>query len=361
MAIATDYQTTLAGGSFTNDGTIANNSPAIRAAIYSDMMMEEIQDGFLPDGIYRDVAEFSDGSQIIIPQLGEVTVTDVEESNAVDPQALKLSKITLAISEYKGAMTAITDEMKQDSYMWQSIEAAMPRKHLRAIREDFESNMLSVASASQVAATTAWASSAYGVSQTGVVAGATVNGIPHRYIASGSGSTLDLNDFITAKLAMDKANLPAEGRIAIVDPVVEATLNKLVGAQAFSNNQRWEAILDTGFAKNMKFIANIFGFDVYTSNRLATMGEESIGTFSDMYDGTLTSDAVTLGMKANVFMCVADEDVMPLMGAWRKMPSIEGDRSVPLRRDEFYSTARWGFGIQRPESLVVVATSATNF
>jgi hypothetical protein len=41
MAIATNYQTTLGGGSFTNDGTIANNNPAIRAAIYSDMMMEE--------------------------------------------------------------------------------------------------------------------------------------------------------------------------------------------------------------------------------------------------------------------------------------------------------------------------------
>jgi hypothetical protein len=361
MAIATNYQTTLGGGTFTNDGTIANNNPAIRAAVYSDIMMEEIQDGFLPDGIYRDVSEFSDGSQIIIPQLGNVTVADVEESNAVDSQAIDISKINLQISQYKGAMTAITDEMKQDSYMWQKVESSMPGKHLRAIREEFEENMLSVASASQVAATTAWASSAYGKAQTGVVAGATINGVPHRYIASGTNSTLDLNDFISAKLSMDKANIPAEGRIAIVDPVVEATLNKLVGAQAFSSSQHWENILDTGFANNMKFVANIFGFDVYTSNRLASLGEEAIGTFADMYDGTLTSDIVTDGMKANIFMSVADEDTMPLMGAWRKMPGMEGDRNVSLRRDEFYSTARWGFGIQRPESIVVVGTSATDY
>jgi hypothetical protein len=361
MAIATNYQTTLGGGSFTNDGTIANNNPAIRAAIYSDMMMEEIQDGFLPDGIFRDVSEFSDGSQILIPQLGNVTVTDVEESNAVDSQAIDISKINLTISQYKGAMTAITDEMKQDSYLWQQVEASMPRKHLRAIREEYETNMLATAANSQVAATTAWASSAYGVSQTGVAAAATINGVPHRFTAAGAGDVITLDDFISAKLAMDKANIPAEGRIAIVDPVVEATLNSLVGAQAFSNNQHWEGVLDTGFANNMKFIANIFGFDVYTSNRLATLGEETIGTFADMYDGTLTSDKTTLGMKANLFMSVVDEETMPLMGAWRKAPGMEGDRNVSLRRDEFYSTARWGFGIQRAEALVVVGSSATNY
>ena len=361
MAIDTTLQSTLGGGSFTNDGTIANNSPAIRAAIYSDMMMEEIQDGFLPDGVYRDVSEFSDGSQILIPQLGNVTVEDVEETTEVGSQAIKLSKIALQISQYKGAMTAITDEMKQDSYMWQSIESSMPRKHLRAIREEFETNMLSVASASQVSATTAWASSAYGSAQTGVAAAATINGIPHRYVVEGTGNVFTLDDFISAKLAMDKANIPAEGRIAIVDPVVEATLNSLVGAQAFSTNQHWEGILDTGFANNMKFIANIFGFDVYTSNRLATLGEEAIGTFKDMYDGTLTGDIVTAGMKANIFMSVADEETMPLMGAWRKAPGMEGDRNVAKRQDEFYSTARWGFGIQRPESLIVAASSATNY
>jgi hypothetical protein len=361
MAVDTTLQSTLGGGSFTNNGTLAGNSPAIRAAIYSDMMMEEIQDGFLPEGLHRDVSEFSDGSQIVIPQLGQVEVSDVEETVAIDSQALNLSKITLAITQYKGAMTAITDEMKQDSYMWQQIEAAMPRKHLYSIREKYEENLLATAVTGQVAATTAWASSAYGVTQTGVAAGATVNGVPHRFVASGTGSVLTIADFIAAKLALDKAYVPTEGRIAIVDPVHEATLNSLVGTYAFSNLQQWGAVLETGFARNKKFVGNIFGFDIYVSNRLPVLGEESIGTFNDMYDGTLTTNAVTLGMRAALFMCVADEEVTPLMGAWRKMPSIEGDRNVPKRRDEFYSTARWGFGIQRPESMVVVATSAVNF
>jgi hypothetical protein len=360
--LASDGRGLVTGGTALNNGlTLANASPAVRAAVYSQMMMEEIEDGFLPDGLHRDVSEFSDGSQIFIPQLGNVTVADITEGSAATASAPDISKLSLSINQYKGAMTAISDEMKQDSYLWLQIESSLPRKHLRAIKETYEADLLGVAATQQVAATTAWATGAYGVAQTGVAAGATINGIPHRFVASGTSGKFDLNDFISAKLSMDKANVPAEGRIAIVDPIVEATINSLIGANAFSNNQHWEGALETGFAKNMKFIGNIFGFDIYTSNRLATLGEEAIGTFSDMYDGVLATDVVTLGMKANLFMCVADDDVTPLMGAWRKAPSIEGDRNVPKRQDEFYSSARWGFGIQRPESLVVVASSATAY
>jgi hypothetical protein len=324
------------------------------------MMMEEIEDGFLPDGLHRDVSEFSDGARIVIPQLGEVTVSDVDEATAVDAVALGTSEIALTIQKYRGSTLAITDELKQDSYMAASIEASFPRKMLKALKEDYEEDMLSQ-QAKQVAATTAWAGSAYGVAQTGLAAAATVNGVPHRWVAGGTGSILTIDDLIKAKYAMDKAYLPAMNRIAIIDPAAEATFNKLIGTNAFSSNYHFEALQETGWARDKQFLGNIFGFDIFVSNRLDTLGEESIGTFDDMKDGTLTTNAVTLGMKANMFMCLADEDTMPLMSAWRKMPSIEGDRKVETRTDYFYSTARWGMGIQRPESLVVIATDALNF
>ena len=359
------YNNTTNGGTYTNDGTIANNSPVIRAAIYSEMMMEEIQDGFLPEGLHRDVSDFSDGSRILIPQMGEVTVTDIAEDDDMSSTAqaqIGLSNIELKITEYKGAMTAITDEMKQDSYKAMEIEASMPRKHLRAIREQYETNMLATAGgATQITATAGWSAGAYG---DGATPGdnCIINGAPHRWVAAGTDQVITLDDFISAKLSLDKANIPYEGRIAIVDPVVEATLNTLVGAQAFSAEQHWGGYLESGFAANMKFFGNIYGFDIFISNRNTTLGasDADLLTFADAYAST-GSAVETDGLKSNIFMSVLDPEVMPLMGAWRKMPSIEGDRNVPKRRDEFYSTARWGFGLQRPESLVTVATNAAKY
>ncbi len=128
---------TTNGGAFTNDGTIANNNPIVRAAVYSAMMQEEVLDGFLPEGLARDVSEFSDGSQIIIPQLGNVSTIDfTEDTTKGAGQVVDISKNTLTIQKYRGAKTYITDELKEDSYMWMEVESAMPRKHLRALRED---------------------------------------------------------------------------------------------------------------------------------------------------------------------------------------------------------------------------------
>jgi hypothetical protein len=70
------------------------------------------------------------------------------------------------------------------------------------------------------------------------------------------------------KLAFDKANAPAGGRIVIVDPVVEATLNSLSNLVNVSNNPMFEGIVTEGFARDHKFRKNIFGWDVYTSNFL---------------------------------------------------------------------------------------------
>jgi hypothetical protein len=41
------------------------------------------------------------------------------------------------------------------------------------------------------------------------------------------------------------------------------------------------------------------------------------------------------------------------------MPKVEGERNKDMRRDEFVTTARWGFGVQRVDTLGVLLTSAT--
>jgi hypothetical protein len=124
-----------------------------------------------------------------------------------------------------------------------------------------------------------------------------VNGFAHRIASAAAGNVATLDAFIKMKLAFDKANVPMAGRIAIVDPVVGATLDGLVSigrdVTPFA-----EKILENGFARDHQFLMNLYGWNIITSNRLPQ------GTFSD--GTTSVTNAV-----ANVFMCVADDNTKP--------------------------------------------------
>ena len=87
-------------------------------------------------------------------------------------------------------------------------------------------------------------------------------------------------------------------------------------------------------------------WDILTSNRLHV---------ADANDGT----ASITGGVWNLFMCVLDDQTKPVMAAWRRMPKTEGERNKDNARDEFVTRSRYGFGVQRMDSLGVLVTSAT--
>jgi hypothetical protein len=316
----------------------ANQAPLIKAQVYSEFMLELITDGFLPDGLHRDVSDFQDGDTLNIPVMGDTVLREYVEDTGVEFDAIDTGVVTLTITEYPAAGTYVTDKLKQDAYKAASLEAQIPVKHLQKIKERMESDLLGQQSKQTASAVNA------------------VNGFHHRWVAS-SGATngvITLEDFIYAKLALDKAELPDEGRIAIVDPITEAAINILNAGQAYTNNPMWTGIQETGFARGKKFLRNIYGFDVYVSNRLAVVTETING------GPHASSKSVTAG-KANIFGCFADEQTTPFMGALRQTPSTEGFRNATFKRDEYSTTARWGYGLQRPESLVVVLSSASAY
>lgn len=174
-----------------------------------------------------------------------------------------------------------------------------------------------------------------------------VNGFAHRISSTATNNVLQLSDLVAMKLAFDKANVPAGGRVAIVDPVTAATLDKLVSISR-DVTPFGEKMLQSGFARDHQYLMNLYGFDIITSNRLPK------GTYSD---GTTSVS----GAVANVFMSVADDNTKPVMGAWRRMPRVEGERNKDLRRDEFVTSCRWGFGGQREDTLGIYITSATSY
>jgi hypothetical protein len=323
--------------------TTSNTSALIRSQVYSEIILDEIQGGFLPEGMHRDVSDFADGDTLYVPTFGEVVLRDIVEDKDIPIDAVDTGQISLSISEYVGAGNYLTDKVKQDSYKLREFEATLVPKHLRAIKERYETDLLATAN-----------------DQTADDPNS-VNNYAHRFVASGTNDTITPEDFIYAKLAMDKADVPDEGRILIVDPLVEATLNSLTNLVNVSNNPMFEGIVESGFAKNMRFIKNIFGFDIFVSNRLPSVTAESIDTTTGSNIAAPSGSATVAAGVVNQFMCVADDMVKPYMGAWREMPSTEGYRNARRKRDEFYTTARWGFGIQRSQCLVSLLTSSAHY
>ena len=283
----------------------------------------------LPGSFYRNVSDFGSGTTLHIKTVGTVTIQDGAEEVPFDYTPIESGEVTLTITDYVGDAWYVTDELREDGAQVEALMSARSSESTRAIQEIFETRFLKKANTSQTNA-----------------AANQVNGFAHRIASAETNNVISLNHFISMKLAFDKANVPMAGRIAVVDPVVAATLDKTVSL-ARDVTPFGQKILENGFDREHTFLMNLFGWNIITSNRLDT------GTFSD--GTTSVSNAV-----ANVFMSVADDNTKPIMAAWRRMPKVEGERNKDLRRDEFVTSARWGFGTQRVDTLGIVITSAVN-
>lgn len=321
-----------------------NTAPFIEAEVYSKFIVENLQAYMLPEGMWRDVSDFGHGTTLNIKTVGDVTIQDVTEDTEIDFRPIDTGNLTLTITDYKGDGWYVTDELRQDGSQIDQLMGLRAQAATRALAENHETRFLAAANAAQTGANVNL-----------------VNGRPHRWIAGGSGITtrvMSMSDFIAAKLAFDKANVPAEGRIAIVDPIVEATLNSLQNIINVSNNPRFEGVVTEGFVRTHKFLSNIYGWDVWTSNFLPVLtATEAINASSY----ALANTTAAVGDIANLFMCVADDNTKPLMHAWRQQPKTEGWREHGKRRDQFQVTSRFGFGAQRVDSLITILTHGSNY
>lgn len=307
----------------------ANSTAFIEAEQYSSFILQNLHDGMLPGTFYRNVSDFGSGNTLHIKTTGTVTIQDGAEEVPFAYSPIESGEVTLTITDYVGDAWYVTDELREDGAQVEALMSARSTESTRAIQETFESRYLRRCNTAQVNADPN-----------------KVNGFSHRIASTASGNVAQLDAFIKMKLAFDKANVPMAGRIAIVDPVVAATLDGLVSigrdVTPFA-----ERILENGFGRDHQFLMNLYGWNIITSNRLAQ------GSFSD---GTTSVN----GAVANVFMSVADDNTKPIMAAWRRMPKVEGERNKDLRRDEFVTSSRFGFGTQRVDTLGVYITSASN-
>lgn len=310
---------------------VTSNSQAfIEAEQYSSFILNNLHDGLLPQTFYRNVSDFGSGTTLHIKTVGSVTIQEAAEDTPLVYNPIESGEVSLQITNYVGDAWYVTDDLREDGSQIEQLMSARSVESTRALQETFESRFLSVCNAAQTNANPN-----------------TINGFAHRIASAETNNVFALKHLIAMRLAFDKANVPDSGRVFICDPVVEATLNGLVTI-THDVSPFGEMILKEGMARGQRFVMQLFGWDIITSNRLPT------GTLSD---GTTS---VTGGV-ANIFMCVLDDNTKPIMAAWRRMPKVEGERNKDRARDEFVTRCRWGMGPQRVDTLGVLITSASNY
>lgn len=322
-----------------------NNTAQSQALIRSNLWSNQIKDVLYADLManqwVRNLNDFPDGNTIHIPSIGQLEALDYQEGNPITYQALDTGDFQFTINTYLSSGTAITNKMKQDSYYMSELVAAFVPKQARAIKERFEADVLKE-----------------GQPKTGNPAGYQVagnanliNGASHRLVGStlsNAKQVIGPQDFAKALYALKKANVPQTNLVAIVDPSVEYVINTLTNLVNVQNNPKWEGIVADGIGSGMRFVKNVFGFDVYTSQYLPLCGQNQTGASE-----TINTVASTGTSVANVFFS-ATQDVVPYVAAWRQMPKVDSEYNKDLQQDEYVTTARYGTKIWRPENLVTI-------
>ena len=319
-------------------GMISSNTDMqrlIRSEVYSSELKEILRDEMQAQRYVRMLDGFPDGDTFTIPTIGETTVADYTEDAAVSYVPMDTAEFSFTVDKYLQSASYMTKKAAQDSFYSAQLEARFVPEQERAIMEHFE--------------TTTFASPEVGVTANSAE---TTDGVAHR-IAGGNSGRLELADFAFARYALKKSNVPDRGMVAIVDPSVEYQLNTLTNLTNVSNNPMWEGIVRDGIATGMRFVANVYGFDVYTSNYLKNTVADAALLEAD---GTTAQDFSSNNGVANLFFS-SDAGANPFVGAWRQMPEVDYEYNKDYQRHEYVTTARYGVKKYRPEGIVTIVTN----
>jgi hypothetical protein len=317
--------------------TTTNTDVLIRSQIWSDQLKQTLIDN-LESIKYVNWIDFKDGTVLNIPSIGDLDAYDYTEDTAIEYTPMALGNFQFSVNQYKASATYITNKARQDLHYAAQLEAAFLPKEERAIMVAVENHVLKQGQPGTPNGQTAGSANR-------------INGADHRWVGSdttpNSAATnvraLGMKDFAKARFALKKANVPDTNLIAMVDPSFEYYFNTQAGFLNVNYNPQYEGIVSKGVASGMRFLANIYGFDVYMSNYLPTVAaSETINTVSSGANSV-----------ANLFFS-ADSSVKPWVGAWRQMPKVDGEYNKDFQREEYVTTARYDAALYRPENFITV-------
>jgi len=316
--------------------TTSNTTFLQRAQVYSSELKEILRDEMMAQRYVRMLDGFPDGNTFNIPSIGQAQVDNYTEDSAVTYRPLDTGNFTFSVDKYLSSATYMTKKAEQDTFYSSELMSRFVPEQERAIMEHFETTTLAAPEA--------------GVSAN---SNETINSISMRIGSSQTGEVMGLKEFAYARYALKKQNVPDSNLVAIVDPSVEYTLNTLSNLVNVSNNPRFEGLVRDGIATGMRFIANVYGFDVYCSNFLPTATDNALPDLAAANQDYSSTNGVV-----NLFFS-ADQSVNPFVGAFRQQPQVDYDYNKDHQRHEFVTTARYGVKLYRPENMVRVVTKPT--
>ncbi len=296
--------------------------------VWQKDLQEVLKDDLIAMQFVNPINDFTHGTTLHMPTIGEAEVQDFAEGQAIRYNRLDTGEFTFSFDKYQYSAHAISEKFKRDSFYAQEvISSFVPLQH-RALMESVETRIFERANAGQTASNLN-----------------AINGANHRWVASGTNESIALKDFALADFALRKANVPMRDLVAILDPSVAYTIMTDTNIlNHMTPNMQWSNIVNDGLVTGLKFKFNIYGFDCYVSNYLP-------GSIAETIDGRST----TVGV-ANQFFSAAPGHTRPITGGFRQMPTIHSEFNKDLQQTEFLTICEFGYKLRRPENLVIVLT-----
>jgi hypothetical protein len=307
-----------------------------RNEIFNTMLKEVMRDDLFAEQWVNYIGDFTDGANYKINSVGELTVDQMSEATALPDRRPDSGQYVFNINEFVGVKTAYTDVFLEDDFMAPQVLSTLPDRMMRAFNEYLETRVLQL-QRKQTANNSN-----------------TINTGKHRFTADGTGRVITTNDLAYIVYTLKKAAVPATALVGIVDPAFEFNTN--ISSQVTTSfNPQYEGIITSGIGSGYRFIRNIYGIDLYTSNYLdkLTSAESSLTD----YAGNTTAGAV--GDVANIFFSAADRNNLPFIGAWRRRPAIKSWRDESKETEYHQMSARFGLNLYRNENLAVCISSTT--
>lgn len=303
-----------------------------RSEIFNSQLKDIFDDQRFVTQWVNFIGDFTDGNNYRINSVGELTVDQMAEATSLPVRQPDSGQFLFNINEFVGIKTAFTDVFFEDDFMAPQVLSVTTERMNRAFDQYLETRVFRLQR-----------------QQTNDDENA-INGVAHRFTFNGSGRAVTGNDFAFARYSLEKANVPLSNLVAIIDPSQEFNLN-VISQVVSSDNPMWRGIIETGFLPptGIRFIRNIYGFDVYVSNYLDS--EVTAEAALDDYLGNVT--ATVAGDKANLFFSALDPMSMPFIGAWRRRPVIGSWRDDDKETEFHQFSARFGLALFREENLVV--------
>lgn len=308
--------------------TVMGDEHLVVPNLWSRQIKQLLLDDLYGMRFVKLITDFPHGTTINIPSIGEAETFDFSEGQVIKYNRFDTGNFTFSFDQYKGSANSISNKFKRDSFYAQDVISAFVPKQHRALMEAVEVRVFERMNSGQTASNQNQ-----------------INGADHRWVGSGTNEVLALQDFAKARYSLVKANVPLNGLCAVVDPSVAYAIETQTNAvNLLSPMPKWGDMVNTGLVTGMNFRFNLFGFDIYESNYLPRGIAE-----------TVNGKSVTTGV-ANMFFSMASDDVKPIIGGFRQMPTVETEYDMDQQVTKYLTIAEYGFKVWRPESYCVILT-----